>query len=72
MICPKCNGRNAYCTGCGADLSGFSWEMWYCPECGHSYTRRRKTVKKNSKSVAVELPDEIEINGIKYRRVCND
>ena len=71
MKCRKCGGQNAYCNGCGADSSGYTWETWFCPDCGNSHTVNRK-VSRRSKSVTTELLDEIVINGVKYRKVGND
>lgn len=76
MNCPKCSGRNVYATGVGEDRSGYSWVTWVCLDCGHEYSTRRYTAERNvskkSKSVTTELPDEIVINGIRYRKVDND
>ena len=73
MTCSKCNGQSVYCSDWGEDRYGHVWETWFCPNCGHSYTTTRYIGKckavKNSKSVAPELPDELVINGIRYRRV---
>ena len=68
MTCSKCNGQSVYCSDWGEDRYGHVWETWFCPNCGHSYTTSRKVTKK-SKSVTTELPYEIVINGIRYRRV---
>ena len=62
MICRKCNSQNAYCSSWGVDIRGFAWETWFCPDCGHSHTIRRKVD-------GTKLPDKIEINGIEYRKV---
>lgn len=67
MPCRKCGSRNTYSNGCG-ESNGFYWETWYCPDCGYSHTINTKVVKK-SKSITQELPDELVINGVKYRRV---
>ena len=73
MRCSICNGQSVYCSAWGEDREGRIWNAWSCPNCGHSYTTSRYIGKgkavKNSKSVTTELPDEIVINGIKYRKV---
>lgn len=73
MRCSKCNGQSVYCSAWSEDTDGRIWDTWFCPNCGHSYITRgyidKSKAVKNSKSVAPELPDEIVINGIKYRKV---
>ena len=68
MRCSKCNGQSVFCIEWGEDRNDRIWERWFCPNCGYSYTTNRKVTKK-SKSVTTELPDELVINGIKYRRI---
>ena len=68
MKCSKCGSQYTYHSGCGVDADGFYWEEWFCPDCGNSHTVNRK-VSRKSKTITTELPDEIVINGIRYRKV---
>lgn len=68
MICPKCGSTNAHISSVVGDTTGQIIEHWFCCECDHTWVAHRlKDII--SSSTAAKLPDEIEINGIKYRRV---
>ena len=70
MNCPKCNGQSVYPTFVSEDRSGYTWTTWFCPNCGHEHTTHSYVSKrKAAKSGRTEPPDEVVINGVKYRRV---
>lgn len=69
MICPKCGSRNAYIIGGSGDTSGRITNDWFCPECNHYWDITNYPNKTTQTPKVAELPYEIEINGIKYRRV---
>lgn len=74
MICPKCGRRNVYLTGVSEDTTGQIIHYLSCSECNYSWRNTAKKVAEYSNATTqtpkvVELPYEIEINGIKYRRV---
>lgn len=68
MICPKCGRRNVHLTGASEDTAGRIIHYLSCSECNYSWRNTAKKVAEYS-NVTTQLPDEIEINGIKYRRV---
>ena len=68
MICPKCGSTNAYISNIVGGTTGRTREYWCCCECDHTWVVHNLGTIPLS-STAAKLPDEIEINGIKYRRV---
>lgn len=77
MICPKCGSRNVRLIGVSEDITGQMIHYLSCSECDHSWRNTAKKVAEYSNTAIVttqipkivELPYELEINGIKYKRV---
>lgn len=63
MTCPKCGSQNNYVTGVSGDTAGRVIHHLSCSRCSHSWTTASHPAR------APELPDELVINGITYRRV---
>ena len=69
MICPKCGSTNVYIIGGSGYTDGRITNDLFCRECNHCWDITHYPNKTTQTPKVVELPYEIEINGIKYRRV---
>ena len=70
MTCSKCNGQSVYPTNIVEDRASYTWVTWRCPNCGYERTTHVYTPKQKAATCGTtNLPDELVINGVKYRRV---